>query len=70
MMVVTAIALDKFWSNTLAGICRYNNMECTMEYAYQKEREWQEFQEAEYERKKALGILDEDDEDEDDEDEE
>ena len=69
VLVSLAFATEKFWNWTLGSIVRYNNMECTMEFAYKKEREWREFQEAEYERKKALGLLDDDDEDFDDDEE-
>lgn len=48
----------------------YNNYECTMEYALRKEREWAEYQEAERERRKALGLPDDDDDDWEEEEEE
>jgi len=40
--VVAAITVEKFWNEVLFSIVRYNNMECTMEFAYRKEREWKE----------------------------
>lgn len=70
LCVLTAVLTEKFWNYTLYSIVQYNNQECTMEYAYRKEREWKEFQEAEKERRRALGLPDEDEDDWDEDEEE
>lgn len=62
--VVTAMALEKFWTKSLHALVRYNNQECTMEYAIRKEREWAEYLAAEKERRRALGLPEEDEEEE------
>lgn len=71
LMILTSFLTEKFWNKTLYGLVRYNNMECSMEYAYKKEREWAEQLEAERARRRALGLPEDpdDEEDEDDEDE-
>jgi hypothetical protein len=63
LCIFAAFVTEKFWNSTLYGITRYNNYECTLEYAVQKEREWREFKEAERERRRALGLPEEDEDD-------
>jgi hypothetical protein len=60
--VLTAFTVEKFWTGFLAGIVRYNNLECTMEYAIHKEKEWAAGIEAEKARRRALGLPEEDEE--------
>lgn len=68
--LVAAITIEKTDKWILYSITRYNNMECTMEFAYKKEREFREAVEAEKARRRALGLPEEDEEPEDEEAEE
>jgi hypothetical protein len=43
MMIATAVAMEKIFNKSLGLLVRYNNMECTMEFAYRKEKEWRDF---------------------------
>mmetsp|Transcript_14074 Transcript_14074/g.14133 ORF Transcript_14074/g.14133 Transcript_14074/m.14133 type:complete len:152 (+) Transcript_14074:18-473(+) len=56
MVILAAFTVEKFDTWLLHSITRYNNLECTMEYAYKKEREWKEHLEAERARRRALGL--------------
>lgn len=67
LCVLTAFTVDKFWTNALEGIVSYNNLECTMEYAINKEKEWADAIEAEKARRRALGLPEEDEEEEEEE---
>jgi len=69
LCIVTAITVEKFWTKTIAAIVQYNNLECTMEYAINKEKEWADAIEAEKARRRALGLPEEDEEEEDEEEE-
>ena len=65
LCVASAFAMEKGLNSFLNGVVRYNNMECTMEFAYRKEREWAEHLEAEKARRRALGLPEEDEDDDD-----
>ena len=68
--VSTAFLLEKELNYFLYGLVRYNNMECTMEFAFRKEKEWRDAIEAEKARRRALGLPEEDEEEWEEEEEE